>query len=218
MPRSLEVPKRMVELKSHRVPGAVRLKAWLWCIAHLSGVFGTRGRSTRGASVWSVGVASSYWIWHSAGAGDRWLSVSACTQLREHASIGIADASCMASQNSWPYSLISFHRCIKVAHDDELLLAVHFPVEWPLLTLKCLFPHGICHERGRVHSDDGGGFTSLKDSAEGHKVIRVSYREACQLAGHCVLRAPCSVIDPCSTKRYWEMQSLLFVSFPVSHR
>ena len=124
---------------------------------------------------------------------DDYQSLS-CTQLREHAPIGIADANRMASQNSWPYSLISFHRCIKVAHDDELLLAVHFPVERPLLTLKCLFPRGICHERGSVHSDVGGRFTSLKDNAEGHKVIRVSYREACQLAGHCVLRAPCSML------------------------
>ena len=59
---------------------------------------------------------------------DDYQSLS-CTQLWEHAPIGIADANCMASQNSWPYSLISFHRCIKVAHDDGLLLAVHFPVE-----------------------------------------------------------------------------------------
>ena len=33
-----------------------------------------------------------------------------------------------------------------------------------------------------------------------------------------VLHAPCSVIDPCSTKRYWEMHSLLYVSFPVPYR
>ena len=59
---------------------------------------------------------------------DDYQSLS-CTQLREHAPIGIADANCMVSQNSWPYSLISLHRCIKVAHDDGLLLAVHFPVE-----------------------------------------------------------------------------------------
>ena len=33
-----------------------------------------------------------------------------------------------------------------------------------------------------------------------------------------VLHAPCSVIDHCSTKRYWEMHSMLYVSFPVSYR
>ena len=64
-----------------------------------------------------------------------------------------------------------------------------------------------------MHTDDSGKFTSLKGSAEGHKAIRVSYREACELAGQCGLRAPCSVIDPCSTKRYWEMQSFLLFLF-----
>ena len=52
-----------------------------------------------------------------------------CTQLRQHAPIGVADADCMASQNSSSYSLGSFHQCIKVAHNDELLPAVHFLVE-----------------------------------------------------------------------------------------
>ena len=146
-----------------------------------------------------------------------------CTQLRQHAPLGVADADCMASQNSWSYSLGSFHQCIKVADDDELLPAVHFLVEWPLVTLEGLITRGICHECGSVHTDGGGKFTSLKDSAEGHKAIRVSYREACQLAGQCVLHAPCSVLCEWSlfyiaTKHHWEKQCLLFVSFPVSHR
>ena len=34
----------------------------------------------------------------------------------------------------------------------------------------------------------------MKDSAEGHKAIRVSYREASQVAGQCVLLAPCSML------------------------
>ena len=32
---------------------------------------------------------------------DDYQSLS-CTQLRQHAPIGVADANCMASQNSWP--------------------------------------------------------------------------------------------------------------------
>ena len=184
---------------------------WLWCVARHTGPFDARGRSLRGACVWSVGVASSSWIWPSAGTGSWWLSIAvlhtapeACTQWR----------SCRL--HSFPELLAM--QCGFV-HDDELVPAVHFLKEGPYIAVEGLFGRRVCHEYGSVHTDDGGELIALEDQAEGHEAIRVSHGDAHQLAGQHVLQhgaywgqpmIPCAFTTPvggvsCSVLREWPL-------------
>ena len=125
----------------------------------------------------------------------------------------------MASQNSWPCSVVSSHSCIKVSHDDELVPAVYLLEEGPYIAVEGLFGRRVCHEYGSVHTDDGGELIALEDKAEGHEAIRVSHGDAHQLAGQHVLQhgaywgqpmIPCAFATPvggvpCSVLREWPL-------------
>ena len=143
-----------------------------------------------------------------------------CTQLQQHAPVGDAVADSMASQNSWPYSVVSSHSCIKVPHDDELVPTVHFPEEGPYVTLEGLSGRGVCHKCESVHTDEliawrarqrdmgrseypterlvsllASVFFNMKPTSDRR---RSSFLLADQYK---VYPAPCSVSDPCAAKR-----------------
>lgn len=62
--------------------------------------------------------------------------------------------------------LVSSLSCLKVAHDDELVPAVHFPEEGPWVAVEGLFGREVCHECGSVYTDDGGELIALEGKAE----------------------------------------------------
>ena len=111
-----------------------------------------------------------------------------CTRLQQHAPVEVAIVNSMASKNSWPYSVVSFHSCVKAAHDDELILPVHSPEKGPSVAVEGLFGRGVYHECGSVHIDDGSELIALESKAEGCKAIRVFFGDAGQLSGQRVLQ------------------------------